>query len=153
MNRLNMKKIKLYFFYLLLLPESVINFLSGIFISAAINILTSQIPQGILTVGEGYLIAAILMIFISVLLVVWAMCVKPLQQMYKDSVSLFRGGIGEKKYWYNILCEHNATKLLAALFCLTIILLLLCFLILIFPSKTNDILQSIMISLKVGEGI
>lgn len=69
-----MKKRLIYFYKIL--PESMITFISGIFISVSTGIFTCAIPNSITTIGVCYIISAVLMFLASLALMVWAIIIQ-----------------------------------------------------------------------------
>lgn len=71
----NKKKYSL-FYPFFFLRENVLTFLSGIFISSSINILTSQIPNSVFNAGFHFFLVAVFLFSISVLFIIWSGIIK-----------------------------------------------------------------------------
>ena len=88
------------------IPESIIVFLSGILVSASINIFTCTIPRSAFFLPKHLVVSALLMLFSSCCLMYWAIIVKPCQEKHnKDAPN--------EKDWIQRIKENNTdTKLL-----------------------------------------
>lgn len=90
-------------------PESVIAFLSGAFVSAAINIFTDS------DADTYRIVAAVLMLIISALFVVWTVCARPLDEKYRSAKQIIdeQSGADSKyptKFWCGILDNNPKNK-------------------------------------------
>jgi hypothetical protein len=66
-----------------MLPENLMVFFSGIFLSVAINLATYNITQGLSSLAAHIIISMIFMITSSIVLAVWAAITKPLKEEFK----------------------------------------------------------------------
>lgn len=128
------KQWKINFFYLFnLITDDTLTFLSGIFVATSINILTSQIPESVLSIGRTYLCIACMMLFSAFLLIRWAIYIKPIIAHYAGS-SVARSTLGSKDTWYNILIEYGAFCKLLSYLLSVLVLTFTSYLLLIFPN-------------------
>lgn len=97
-----MNNIKKLFWGIFLFPDNVLTFFSGIFVAVSVNILTSQIPQSVFSIGWTFFLAAILLFIIAGILLVWSATVRSLQLEYNESTDI-RVSIGALECWYNII--------------------------------------------------
>lgn len=128
-----LNNIKKLFWGIFLFLDNVLTFFSGIFVAVSVNILTSQIPQSVFSIGWTFFLAAILLFIIAGILLVWS-AVRSLQLEYNESTDI-RVSIGALECWYNIInrktCQARTIKrklvifflLFVVLFVLSIILL------------------------------
>ena len=115
-----MEMIKLNFFYIFTIQDTVLSYFSGIFTASAINIFTSQIPDSILNVGDNaycFIIAAVLFIVISLLFIKWSTTVTLARSKYDNNKSILTEQ-NKKKIWYSTLHECGIEKKLCIIFIL-----------------------------------
>lgn len=121
------------FWYLFRAPDSIIAFISGAFISAAINIFTDK------TSDLFQLISAVMMFIVSLLLVLWMVIVKPLEEEFKAAK-----GIIEKTsetisnysslFWKDLINKRKSVKIgLLLIFSFSMLCILGSILLLIIP--------------------
>lgn len=97
------------YYKIFLIPESMVAFISGMFISVATNIVTSSIPNGLMTIGLEYIFSAILMLIASVAMMIWAICVKPIQDLFSKDTILGPAG---SKDWYEFIHDPKRKEVL-----------------------------------------
>lgn len=109
-------------------PETVIAFLSGALLSAAINIITSEM------VRLWYnIVASVLMIVASLILVIWTVIVEPIKNEFKKERDDQSWRLSS--FWYEKLISHkNAKRWLLSCFIFVIVLFVLSLLFLIVPN-------------------
>lgn len=114
-------------------PESVVAFLSGAFVSAAINIFTD-------VNADNYRIAAaVLMLIVSILFVVWTVCARPLDEKYRSAKQIIdeQSNADPKyptKFWCGILDNNPKNKhALVGIFIAVIVLISITVLFLVLP--------------------
>ncbi|MCL2499291.1 MAG: hypothetical protein FWE90_03025 [Defluviitaleaceae bacterium] len=104
---------KLYcsFLSMLLIPESIFVFVSGIFLSSAVNIATNTVNVGGLVNLPSNVFRGMGLMFISsTLFMATAVIVRPLQQKYSkvDTAQKNHIKLNEKSNpWYHTVEEHN----------------------------------------------
>ena len=124
---------KIKFFYLFcLIQDDMLTFFSGVFVSVALNILTCELPESILTLGTAQLILTALMLIASFLFIRWAIIIKPIQNNFV-SQEIARKALGDSVCWYNLLDEYMVKRKLVLYFILEIVLSVLCFILLLYP--------------------
>lgn len=97
------------------MPESMITFISGIFISVSTGIFTCAIPDGISEIGVYYTISAILMFIASLSLMLWAVIIQPIHDDFaKDP---FYGQQGENNWGKYISVEIRKKKMIKIHIC------------------------------------
>jgi len=69
-----------------MLPENLMIFFSGIFLSIAINVATSNIPIDLSKLPTHIIVSMVFMIISSIALAIWATITKPLQDEFKNAV-------------------------------------------------------------------
>ena len=80
-----MKTIRNIYYKIFLIRDSMVAFISGIFISVSTGVFTAGIPDSLLTIGWGYIASAIMMFIASVAMMLWAIIVKPMQdEIFED---------------------------------------------------------------------
>lgn len=121
-----MKFFRRVFFSIFKMPENMAIFISGILLSAAINIATSEIGDSGVDWSYGWrvTISTILMFISSCCFAILAVYVKPIQEKHKkDHPILIR--MKNKDIWYDDIKEKNGARaVLSVLFVLTYITLL-----------------------------
>lgn len=133
------KMCKLKLFYLFkLITDDTLTFFSGVFVATSINILTSQIPNSILSLGKKYLVIAGMIFVSAFMLIKWAAFIKPILSHYTNS-SLANQTYGNLQSWYNVLGEHKAFSRLITYFIITVLLLIISIGLLISPNITDAI--------------
>lgn len=80
-----MKKLKKFYYGMYEMPESMVTFVSGIFISVSTGIFTCNIPESLASIGAYYIWSAVLMFIASLALMLWAIVVSPLQKDYENN--------------------------------------------------------------------
>lgn len=70
------------YYKLFLTPDSMVTFVSGIFISVSTGILTCSIPDHLITIGWCYIVSAALMFIASLSLMLWAIFIKPIHDTF-----------------------------------------------------------------------
>ena len=134
------KKIEKLFWGIFLFSDNSLTFFSGIFVAISVNILTSQIPQSVFTVGWTFFLAAILFLIIAGILLCWSATIKSLQLEYNESSDI-RVSIGALECWYNIInrktCQTQLTRKKLIIFFLLIVVLFV--LSIIFLAFSDDI--------------
>ena len=111
------------YYMVFLLPDSIVAFISGIFISVSTNIITSSIPEGLSKIGGLYIASSITMFLASVSTMVWTVSIKDALDRYthyrseerkkhrearlKDDWYDFINSIGEKEDRKKRLCILN----------------------------------------------
>lgn len=109
---------KLSFYYIFTISESILSYFSGIFTAAAINILTSKIPNSILSIGKSaisFVIVAILFFLSSLLLIAWVTIVNPAKLAFEESKKIVKNQ-DIKQIWYDILCGYKIQNILVVIF-------------------------------------
>lgn len=94
------------FFFIFIIPSTILNFLSGVFVAAAINIVTSQLPNSILSIGVKYLVIAVQFFGVAVLLVVWSLLTEKAHIQYNENK---RHNTDLMALWYGSL-QTNVTR-------------------------------------------
>lgn len=97
------------YYKMFLIPESMIAFISGIFISVSTGILTVAIPDSLLTLGANYIISAILMFIASIAMMIWSICIKSVQDAFANDSIL--GARGDND-WYGFLQDQNQNNVI-----------------------------------------
>lgn len=98
------------YYKMFLIPESMIAFISGIFISVSTGILTVAIPDSLLTLGANYIISAVLMFIASIAMMIWSVCIKSVQDAFSNDSIL--GARGDND-WYGFLHDQNQNNIIA----------------------------------------
>lgn len=115
--------------YIFRIPETILAFISGAVVSAAINIMTS--PD--LVCRWNYVVSALLMGLISLVLIVWTLIVKPLEIELQEEK-----GENEKRLlslWADKLANHKKEKiLLLGCLLLSVLLTIVIVLLIILPA-------------------
>lgn len=141
--------IKKLFWGIFLFPDNVLTFFSGIFVAVSVNILTSQIPQSVFSIGWTFFLAAILLFIIAGILLVWSATVRSLQLEYNESTDI-RVSIGALECWYNIINRktyqtQTARKKLIVFFLLFVILFVLSIILLVFSDDIKSIVDCVIV--------
>ena len=129
----NKKKHSNLFWYLFRAPDSIIAFISGAFISAAINIFTDK------TSDLFQLISAAMMFIVSLLLVLWMVIVKPLEEEFKAAKDLIEKTSEtipnySSLFWKGLINKRKGVKIgLIIIFSLSMLFILGSILLLIIP--------------------
>lgn len=103
-------------------PESIIAFISGAFISTAINLFTgSQLDM-------YSAIAASIMVVVSLLLVLWTVCTKPLDDIYRGSKDIIDEEVKKDprfstEFWVGILNKNKKVKNTLLIVFITVLIL------------------------------
>lgn len=106
------------YYKIYLTPESMVTFVSGIFISVSTGILTCAIPNSLITIGSCYIISAILMFFASLSLMMWAIFIKPIHDtFYRDP---FKGPDGDNDWVAFIMLPSRKKQMKKIHFCFII---------------------------------
>lgn len=127
------------FFYIFcLIQDDMLTFFSGVFVSVALNILTSRLPDSILVLSTTQLILIALMLIASFLFIRWAILIKPIQANF-SSQEIARKALGDSMCWDNLLDEYSVKRKLVLYLILEILLSVICFILLLYP----DILVNI----------
>lgn len=100
------------------IPESILVFFSGIFVSASINIFTSIVPDASSTLRWNFIVSAVFMLICSILLMIWACCVKPYQEQFAKETKENRQAING---WANVLSKKAGSIKLSIIFVVTIV--------------------------------
>ena len=132
------KKIKRYFWAIFLLPDNALTFFSGIFVAISVNILTSQIPQSVFSIGWTFFLVAILLFVIAGILLWWSIVIKPFHSEYNMSVDI-QESLGIINCWYNLINRKTSQakstrKKLIIFFMLIIVLFTISIILLLFPN-------------------
>lgn len=109
-----MNSFKKGFFNIFRLSDGSFCFFSGVLVSAAINMLTSSMPESPLTLPWNVLVSIILMVIASFLLILIADTVRPCQERYNSKEINVRD-------WYKEIKHHSCEMKLTILFILTTI--------------------------------
>lgn len=141
------KKIEKLFWGIFLFPDNSLTFFSGIFVAISVNILTSQIPQSVFTVGWTFFLAAILFLIIAGILLCWSATIKSLQLEYNESSDI-RVSIGALECWYNIInrktCQtQSIRKKLVIFFLLIVVLFVLSIILLAFSDDIKSLVDCV----------
>ena len=141
------KKIEKLFWGIFLFSDNSLTFFSGIFVAISVNILTSQIPQSVFTVGWTFFLAAILFLIIAGILLCWSATIKSLQLEYNESSDI-RVSIGALECWYNIInrktCQTQLTrKKLIIFFLLIVVLFVLSIILLAFSDDIKSLVDCV----------
>lgn len=141
--------IKKLFWGIFLFPDNVLTFFSGIFVAVSVNILTSQIPQSVFSIGWTFFLAAILLFIIAGILLVWSATVRSLQLEYNESTDI-RVSIGALECWYNIINRktyqtQTVRKKLIVFFLLFVILFVLSIILLVFSDDIKSIVDCVIV--------
>ena len=146
-NKISIRKRLLWAMYsILLIPESFLAFISGIFLSAAINIATSMISDDRITKISGHITFSMCAMFIACVgFMVLATLVSPLQENYKKMDQNWRNDIKQNKQdnpWHVIIKKRNKgfRILLLIVLVLSLLVSILSILALFFPAWTNSTL-------------
>lgn len=135
-------KIKVKFYYLFrLIQDDILTFFSGIFVSIALNILTSNLPESILTLGTTQLLLTILMLIASFVFIRWAIVIRPILASFSEQEIAIEQ-LGEPTSWYNLLTlaqYEKDKKRLVFYFLFEVSLTAICFLLLIYPNCFSEI--------------
>lgn len=76
---------RIFFSIFLVVPESIFAFISGILLSTAINIATSQLPNNIFSIlSKTTIISMFLMLLSSILFMLLGISVKPYQEIHAN---------------------------------------------------------------------
>ena len=124
-------------------------FFSGIFVAVSVNILTSQIPQSVFSIGWTFFLAAILLFIIAGILLVWSATVRSLQLEYNESTDI-RVSIGALECWYNIINRktyqtQTVRKKLIVFFLLFVILFVLSIILLVFSDDIKSMVDCVIV--------
>lgn len=141
--------IKKLFWGIFLFPDNVLTFFSGIFVAVSVNILTSQIPQSVFSIGWTFFLAAILLFIIAGILLVWSATVRSLQLEYNESTDI-RVSIGALECWYNIINRktyqtQTVRKKLIVFFLLFVILFVLSIILLVFSDDIKSMVDCVIV--------
>lgn len=142
----NIKKL---FWGIFLFPDNVLTFFSGIFVAVSVNILTSQIPQSVFSIGWTFFLAAILLFIIAGILLVWSATVRSLQFEYNESTDI-RVSIGALECWYNIINRktnqtQTVRKKLIVFFLLFVVLFVLSIILLVFSDDIKSMVDCVIV--------
>ena len=142
----NIKKL---FWGIFLFPDNVRTFFSGIFVAVSVNILTSQIPQSVFSIGWTFFLAAILLFIIAGILLVWSATVRSLQLEYNESTDI-RVSIGALECWYNIINRktnqtQTVRKKLIVFFLLFVVLFVLSIILLVFSDDIKSMVDCVIV--------
>ncbi len=142
----NIKKL---FWGIFLFPDNVLTFFSGIFVAVSVNILTSQIPQSVFSIGWTFFLAAILLFIIAGILLVWSATVRSLQLEYNESTDI-RVSIGALECWYNIINRktnqtQTVRKKLIVFFLLFVVLFVLSIILLVFSDDIKSMVDCVIV--------
>ena len=141
--------IKKLFWGIFLFPDNVLTFFSGRFVAVSVNILTSQIPQSVFSIGWTFFLAAILLFIIAGILLVWSATVRSLQLEYNESTDI-RVSIGALECWYNIINRktyqtQTVRKKLIVFFLLFVILFVLSIILLVFSDDIKSMVDCVIV--------
>ena len=141
--------IKKLFWGIFLFPDNVLTFFSGIFVAVSVNILTSQIPQSVFSIGWTFFLAAVLLFIIAGILLVWSATVRSLQLEYNESTDI-RVSIGALECWYNIINRktyqtQTVRKKLIVFFLLFVILFVLSIILLVFSDDIKSMVDCVIV--------
>jgi branched-subunit amino acid ABC-type transport system permease component len=144
-----MNNIKKLFWGIFLFPDNVLTFFSGIFVAVSVNILTSQIPQSVFSIGWTFFLAAILLFIIAGILLVWSATVRSLQLEYNESTDI-RVSIGALECWYNIINRktnqtQTVRKKLIVFFLLFVVLFVLSIILLVFSDDIKSMVDCVIV--------
>lgn len=144
-----MNNIKKLFWGIFLFPDNVLTFFSGIFVAVSVNILTSQIPQSVFSIGWTFFLAAILLFIIAGILLVWSATVRSLQLEYNESTDI-RVSIGALECWYNIINRktnqtQTTRKKLIVFFLLFVVLFVLSIILLVFSDDIKSMVDCVIV--------
>lgn len=142
----NIKKL---FWGIFLFPDNVLTFFSGIFVAVSVNILTSQIPQSVFSIGWTFFLAAISLFIIAGILLVWSATVRSLQLEYNESTDI-RVSIGALECWYNIINRktnqtQTVRKKLIVYFLLFVVLFVLSIILLVFSDDIKSMVDCVIV--------
>ena len=142
----NIKKL---FWGIFLFPDNVLTFFSGIFVAVSVNILTSQIPQSVFSIGWTFFLAAILLFIIAGILLVWSATVRSLQLEYNESTDI-RVSIGALECWYNIINRktnqtQTVRKKLIVFFLLFVVVFVLSIILLVFSDDIKSMVDCVIV--------
>lgn len=112
------------FFFIFIIPNTILNFLSGVFVATAINIVTSQLPNSILSIGVKYLVIAVQFFGVAVLLVGWSLLTEKAHIQYNENK---RHNTDLMALWYGSLQTNRTRAFLAAILVLLVVLLYIAF--------------------------
>ena len=99
-----MKQFKKLYYGMFEVPESMVTFISGIFISVSTGIFTCAIPDSLATIGACYIWSAVLMFVASLALMLWAIVVSPLQKDFETNP--FEGKIANSD-WVTYITDND----------------------------------------------
>lgn len=144
-----LNNIKKLFWGIFLFPDNVLTFFSGIFVAVSVNILTSQIPQSVFSIGWTFFLAAILLFIIAGILLGWSATVRSLQLEYNESTDI-RVSIGALECWYNIInrktCQtQTVRKKLIVFFLLFVVLFVLSIILLVFSDDIKSMVDCVIV--------
>ncbi len=144
-----LNNIKKLFWGIFLFPDNVLTFFSGIFVAVSVNILTSQIPQSVFSIGWTFFLAAILLFIIAGILLVWSATVRSLQLEYNESTDI-RVSIGALECWYNIINRktnqtQTVRKKLIVFFLLFVVLFVLSIILLVFSDDIKSMVDCVIV--------
>ena len=144
-----MNNIKKLFWGIFLFQDNVLTFFSGIFVAVSVNILTSQIPQSVFSIGWTFFLAAILLFIIAGILLVWSATVRSLQLEYNESTDI-RVSIGALECWYNIINRktnqtQTVRKKLIVFFLLFVVLFVLSIILLVFSDDIKSMVDCVIV--------
>jgi len=99
------------FLSILLTPESVFVFVSGIFLSSAINIATGVVNIGGISQLPLYVIISMSLMFLtSIIFMILAVIIKPIQESYKNMDITTKVLIKQEKKdnaWYHLIHDYR----------------------------------------------
>lgn len=104
----NERKIKFYYIFCLI-QDDMLTFFSGIFVSVALNILTSNLPESILKLGATHLLLTVMMLIASYIFIRWAIVVKPILASFSKQ-DVLRKTMGDAGCWYELLTKNKKVK-------------------------------------------
>ena len=133
---------KLKFFYIFTIQETILTYVSGIFTASAINILTSQIPKSILSIGDSaysFIIIAVLFIIISFLLIRWSTTVTIAKIKYNKNNSILTEE-NKRKIWYDTLCDCGINQKLFFNFVFIVVCTIVSAMLLLYPDFIHFLL-------------
>lgn len=134
------RKIKFYYIFCLI-QDDMLTFFSGIFVSVALNILTSNLPESILKLGTTHLLLTVMMLIASYIFIRWAIVVKPILASF-SAQDVIRKKMGDAVCWYELLAhtENVKNKLVIYLFS-EVFLSVICGFLLVCPNGLSVICQ------------
>lgn len=98
---------KVFFYLFKLIPSSYLTFISGIFVATGVNMITSSLPESIVTNNLINLILALLFWLLAAIMTRWALAIdlfiRHNEEDMKSVASNYQGG--DKKLWYDFIHE------------------------------------------------